>query len=140
MDSPSIPSLLADGLPVGFPSGFALDLAEGAKACDLLLKTAAQVLHTGTASRPSPPRPSPTSSTRTRAGRLKAATSLLFKPPQQTASNAGTRLRARKAKNFLPKKAPSNKKADSRRHHFRDAHHPAEPVSMPGDRNSSQQQ
>ncbi|KAL3250398.1 hypothetical protein MRX96_055520 [Rhipicephalus microplus] len=95
---------MADGLPDGFPSGYALDLAERAKACDLLLKPAAQVLHTGTAARPSPPRPSPTSSARTRAGRLKAATSLLSKPPQQTASNAGPRLRARRAKNFLPKK------------------------------------
>ncbi|KAL3177235.1 hypothetical protein MRX96_009924 [Rhipicephalus microplus] len=95
---------MADGLPEGFPSGYALDLAERAKACDLLLKTAAQVLHAGTAGRPSPPRPSPTSSARTRAERLKAATSLLSKPPQQTASNAGPRLRARRAKNFLPKK------------------------------------
>ncbi|KAL3214860.1 hypothetical protein MRX96_051410 [Rhipicephalus microplus] len=81
MDGPSIPSLMADGLPEGFRSGYVLDLAERAKACDLLLKTAAQLLHTGTASRPSPPRPSPTFSARTRAGRLKAATSLLFKPP-----------------------------------------------------------
>ncbi|KAL3244645.1 hypothetical protein MRX96_018628 [Rhipicephalus microplus] len=95
---------MADGLPEGFPSGYALDLAERAKAYDLLLKTAAQVLHTGTAGRPSPPRPSPTSSARTRAGRLKAATSLLSKPPQQTASNAGPRLRARRTKNLPPKK------------------------------------
>ncbi|KAL3242048.1 hypothetical protein MRX96_021578 [Rhipicephalus microplus] len=97
---------MADGLPDGFSSGYALDLAERAKACDLLLKTATQVLHTGTAGRPSPPRPSPTSSARTRAERLKAATSLLSKPPQQTVSNAGPRLRAQRAKNFLPKKRP----------------------------------
>lgn len=97
---------MADGLPEGFPSGYALDLAERAKACDLLLKTAARVLHTGTAGRPSPPRPSPTSTARTRAGRLKAATSLLSKPPQQPASNAGPRLRTRRVKNFTPKKRP----------------------------------
>ncbi|KAL3223354.1 hypothetical protein MRX96_027606 [Rhipicephalus microplus] len=60
---------MADGLPEGFPSGYALDLAERAKACELLLKTTAQVLRTGMAGRPSPPRPSPTSSVRTRAGR-----------------------------------------------------------------------
>ncbi|KAL3173151.1 hypothetical protein MRX96_012288 [Rhipicephalus microplus] len=97
---------MADGLPEGFPSGYALDLAERAKACDLLLETMAQVLHTETTGRPSPSRPSPTSSARTTAGRLKAATSLLSKPPQQTASNAGPRLRARRAQNFLPKKRP----------------------------------
>ncbi|KAL3196219.1 hypothetical protein MRX96_045299 [Rhipicephalus microplus] len=85
---------MVDGLPEGFPSGYALDLAERAKACDLLLKTAAQIFHTGMASRPSPPRPSSTSSARTRAGRLKAATSQLSKPPLQTASNAAQRLRA----------------------------------------------
>ncbi|KAL3255421.1 hypothetical protein MRX96_017333 [Rhipicephalus microplus] len=37
-------------------------------------------------------------------------------------------------------KARSHKKADSSRRHFRDARHLAEPVSVPGDRNSSQQQ
>ncbi|KAL3217372.1 hypothetical protein MRX96_032488 [Rhipicephalus microplus] len=97
---------MADGLPEGFLSGYALDLAERAKACDLLLKTAAQVLHTGTDGRPNPPRPSPTSTEHTRAGRLKAATSLLSKPPEQTASNAGPRLQARSAKNFIQKKCP----------------------------------
>ncbi|KAL3211468.1 hypothetical protein MRX96_036402 [Rhipicephalus microplus] len=97
---------MADGLPESFPSGYAFDLAARAKACDLLLKTAAQLLYTKTAGRPSPPRSSPISSAGTRAGRLKAATSLLSKPPQHTASNAGARLRARRARNFLPKKRP----------------------------------
>ncbi|KAL3203810.1 hypothetical protein MRX96_041697 [Rhipicephalus microplus] len=45
-----------------------------------------------------------------------------------------------KGEKLPTEKARSHKKADSSRCHFRDARHPAEPVSVPGDRNSSQQQ
>ncbi|KAL3222249.1 hypothetical protein MRX96_028511 [Rhipicephalus microplus] len=38
------------------------------------------------------------------------------------------------------RKAPSNRKADGCRHDFRNAHDPAEPVSVPRDSNTSQQQ
>ncbi|KAL3199006.1 hypothetical protein MRX96_044105 [Rhipicephalus microplus] len=75
---------MADGLPEDFPSGLA-------HRDGRLTKPAASLTYL---------------QRRTRAGRLKAATSLLSKPPQQTASNAGPRLRARRAKNFLPKKRP----------------------------------
>ncbi|KAL3176483.1 hypothetical protein MRX96_010279 [Rhipicephalus microplus] len=68
---------MADDLPEDFPSGYSFGKAERSKACDLLLKTAAQVLHTRLTGQLSPSRRSPTSTTQSRGRRLKAAENLL---------------------------------------------------------------
>ncbi|KAH8020385.1 hypothetical protein HPB51_001018 [Rhipicephalus microplus] len=140
LDGPSIPSLIADGLPEGFPSGYALDLAERAKACDLT----AQNRGTGLAHRngqPTKPAASLTYLQRTYQGR---ETQGSHEPAVQTSAvdceQRWFKAPDRNGEKLPTEKALSNKKADSHRRNFRNARHPAEPVSVPGDRNSSQQQ
>ncbi|KAL1483320.1 hypothetical protein MTO96_033267 [Rhipicephalus appendiculatus] len=82
---------MADSSPEGFPRGFVLgDTRDRSKDWYQLLKTAAQPLQQGVSqSNLHSPSPSPTA--RTRARKLKAATTLLKETPPPSTSRCSTR-------------------------------------------------
>ncbi|KAL3213175.1 hypothetical protein MRX96_007765 [Rhipicephalus microplus] len=100
---------MAYDLPEGFPSGYSLDKAERSKACDLLLKTAAQVLHTGMTGQLSPLHRSPTSTTQSRGRRLKAAGNLLVISSKKAKRRAEPKPRICRAKHITPKNRPATR-------------------------------